>query len=389
MGFGFVIPFLPFYIQELGVTDPNEVRYWSGLVAAAPALTMGLMAPVWGLIADRFGRKLMLLRAMLSGAIIIAMMSFARSVEGVLALRALQGALTGTVAASGALVATSTPAHKLSYALGLQASSNFIGISLGPFAGGLAGEFLGYRSSFLFGAAILMVGFFVVLRNIEERPVPEEKPKGAIDAGSGGGSPAFRVTRSVVGLFALIFLMRFLMTMIIPFLPLYVQQIRGSIEGSAMVAGSLSGLTAAATAAAGLTVVRLGDRTGPARLSAVLALAGAVLSLPIFWIHALLPFGALLTAASYFYGGITPLIQSALTVRVSAARRGLLFGVLTMVGNAGWFLAPLVGSAIAIHLSINHIFLLFAAILLIAAVIAGLVGAANEEKKSVSLRETS
>ncbi|MFW5684083.1 MAG: MFS transporter, partial [Spirochaetota bacterium] len=116
-GFGFAFPFIPFYIQELGVTDAEELRLWTGVLASAPALSMAVMAPIWGSIADRAGKKIMMLRAMLFGAIILASLSLSQSVTTVLVLRIAQGLFTGTMTAAAALVASGTPREKMSYAL--------------------------------------------------------------------------------------------------------------------------------------------------------------------------------------------------------------------------------------------------------------------------------
>ena len=167
-GFGFMLPFLPFFIQEIGISDPNELRRWVGISASIPALCMAGMAPVWGLLADRFGRKIMILRAMAAGSAILLCMSFVHSIHGILIVRVFQGLLTGTVTASATLVAVGTPKEKLSYALGFLASSTFIGFSLGPFLGGLIGEYFGYRKAFQIGAGILFVGFCVVLFSVRE-----------------------------------------------------------------------------------------------------------------------------------------------------------------------------------------------------------------------------
>ena len=90
-GFAMVIPFLPFYVQELGVTDPDQVKIWSGWLFAAPSIAMAVMAPIWGALADRLGRKIMIERAMFSGALLYALMGIATSVQQLLALRALNG----------------------------------------------------------------------------------------------------------------------------------------------------------------------------------------------------------------------------------------------------------------------------------------------------------
>ena len=111
-GFGFVLPFLPYYIQELGVTEPAQIRYWVGLISSAPSLFLGAMAPVWGYLADRLGRKLMMLRANFSAVVILTIMSFSPNVYVFTALRLLQGMFTGTMNAAMTFVASSAPKNK-------------------------------------------------------------------------------------------------------------------------------------------------------------------------------------------------------------------------------------------------------------------------------------
>ena len=169
-GFGFMLPFLPLFIQELGISEAGELKFWTGFLNSMTNLCLAIMAPVWGIIADRYGRKLMILRAMLVGSIVVALMSLAQSIWMVLALRIFQGLLTGTITAASALVAAGTPQNRLSFALGFLSSSTFIGMSFGPLVGGLSAEFIGYRYTFLIGAVFLLAGFFLVLLYIKEVP---------------------------------------------------------------------------------------------------------------------------------------------------------------------------------------------------------------------------
>ena len=111
-GFNAAMPFLPYYVQELGVTAPGQVEIWTGLLSSGAAWTMAVMSPIWGALGDRFGRKLMLTRALFGGAVLIAAMAMASSVQHLLVLRTLQGAVTGTVAAAYTLVAASTPPNR-------------------------------------------------------------------------------------------------------------------------------------------------------------------------------------------------------------------------------------------------------------------------------------
>jgi MFS transporter, DHA1 family, multidrug resistance protein len=370
-GFGFVFPFLPFFIQELGVTDPAELRLWTGILSSAPALSMGVMAPIWGIIADRYGKKPMILRAMIGGAAVTAAMSLAGSVQMVLVLRIVQGAFSGTMAASAALIATHTPKERLSSSLGLLSSSNFIGISIGPLVGGVASEALGYRNSFVMGALTLAIGSVLVFALIHEpRPTAATEPQPSPDRASGStvlGRLRALITPAMFTLLGTLLVIRFVKALPIPFLPLHVQELRGMLEGSASATGLLSAARGAVTALSAVTITRLGDRMSKPKLVAGLVAIGAILSAPLAFLPNLWSFSIMLVAGTYFLGGIEPLIQADLSSRAPANRRGLLFGVQTTVANVGWFLSPLFGSAVAIRFGIPSVFLSLAAFLVVTA----------------------
>lgn len=389
-GFGFVLPFIPFYIQELGVTDPEQLRMWTGILSSGPALSMAIMAPIWGLVADRFGRKLMMLRAMFAGAIILSLLATTRNVQGVLILRIGQGMFTGTVTAAGALVAAATPKDRLGYALGLLSSSTFIGISIGPAIGGLAAEWIGYRPSFLIGGGLLAVGFVLVLAFVREATAEEEPSESAGEptaaerqAGRRGDSHASRdaarrrrltfVSGGMIGLFVLIMMMRFVRSLPVPFLPLYVQEMRGQLAGSASTTGWISASRGLVTALAAVTLTRLADRHDRLFMVGAFLLMGALFSLPIFFAGSLWLFSLLLIAATFFLGGVEPLVQAELSSRVPASRRGLLFGIQTSIANMGWFAAPLVGTFVSIRFGIAHIFLTLTIFLFITVAVVALV----------------
>src|SRR6202048_81720 len=118
IGFGLGLPFLPMYVQALGVTERAQVAVWSGVISGSAALTMAILAPVWGVLADRYGRKPMLVRSMVGGAVVVAAMGFVGDVWQLLAVRLVQGAVTGSQAAAAALVAGAAPASAGGVVLG-------------------------------------------------------------------------------------------------------------------------------------------------------------------------------------------------------------------------------------------------------------------------------
>jgi DHA1 family multidrug resistance protein-like MFS transporter len=142
-GFSVVMPFLPYYVQELGVTDLRHVELWSGVLFASQAVTMAIFAPIWGALADRHGRKLMIQRATFGGALVLTAMAFVHNVWQLALLRAIQGALTGTIPAAMTLVASSTPRDRAGYALGLLQMAIWAGASVGPLLGGAGSRPLG------------------------------------------------------------------------------------------------------------------------------------------------------------------------------------------------------------------------------------------------------
>lgn len=171
-GMAFVIPFLPFYVKELGITNMEQAARWSGWLMAAPALAMIIVSPIWGSLADRVGRKPMIERAMFGGAISIFMMAWATNVYQLLILRIIQGTLTGTIAACTALVSASSPSRKIGFSLGLLQTGFFLGNFLGPLLGGILADILGFKNSFRITAALLFIAGWLIFFLVEEKFTP-------------------------------------------------------------------------------------------------------------------------------------------------------------------------------------------------------------------------
>ncbi len=171
-GFSLVFPFLPLYVKELGVSTVGSIEFWSGLVFSSQAVTMMFTAPIWGTIADRYGRKPMLIRASLGGAILVGAMGFAQNAEQLVLLRTLQGLVSGVIAASNALVAASTPPEKSGEALGLMQTGTWVGVAVGPLVGGILGDAFGFRESFWITGAMLGLAAFAVIVWVREDFTP-------------------------------------------------------------------------------------------------------------------------------------------------------------------------------------------------------------------------
>jgi DHA1 family multidrug resistance protein-like MFS transporter len=368
MGFGFVLPFLPFYIQELGVTEPTALRAWTGVISGAHGILMGIAAPIWGALADRHGRKLMVLRAMAAGSLTMVGLAFAPNVQVVLVFRLLGGAFAGTIAAATTLVAAGTPREKISYAMGFIASAAFIGHAVGPSIGGLFAEWLGYRPTFIIGAAVTAVGFLLVLRFVEE--VREERDENrAADAGIPFDvRMLFRMP--FLPMFIAFFALRLSRTIPNSFVALYIQEGRGTIEGSSALTGALSAVIGVLTGISGMMLTRFGDRYDKLRMLTVFVGLGAAAALPIFFIPGPWSFVSLYILSAIFLGPTNPLLESTMTVLTSRSTRGVLFGVEAFMGSMAMALSPMIGSVVTITFTLKHIFLAYGIALVGALVVA-------------------
>src|SRR5229473_4966159 len=170
IGFGLGLPFLPMYVQALGVTERAQVAVWSGVISGSAALTMAVLAPLWGVLADRYGRKPMLVRSMIGGAVVVAAMGFVGDVWQLLAVRLVQGAVTGSQAAAAALVAAATPASNVGFALGLVSTAVQVGNTIGPVIGGVTVGSVGFRGSFVLAGVLLLIGGLMAIFWVDEPP---------------------------------------------------------------------------------------------------------------------------------------------------------------------------------------------------------------------------
>jgi DHA1 family multidrug resistance protein-like MFS transporter len=353
--FGLGIPFMSFYIQDMGVTDDYSIKIYTGILSMAPAVTMAIASPVWGFVADRYGRKLMILRAMFAASFIIGGMGFASEVWQLVVLRGAQGLFTGTMTASNAFVAANTPENKLSKSLGFMSSSNFIGFSIGPFLGGILAEIFGIRFSFIIGAVLMFLGFLLVLFFLKE----DKTTYGKVNEKKGYG-PEFKSVVSLIIIYFLValFVTRIIRTIFVPFVPLYVQEKLGTIVGAASITGIISGITGLATAVAGITISQLGDKTDKYILIRKLLIISIVISATLVFIDSLYLFLALYGLMFFFIGGIEPIITSMAALHTHPNQRGALFGVQGFVSSLGWMISPIMGTYISVNFSIRSILII-------------------------------
>ncbi len=163
-----IIPFLPLYVETLGVTGADALSLWSGLIFSVTFIVSAAVAPLWGSLADRKGRKLMLLRASFGMGAVILMQAFVTEAWQLLLLRALMGLTSGYIPNAMALVAAQVPRERSGWALSCVSTGQISGVILGPMLGGLLADWLGLRLVFIVTAALLLISFLVTLFLIKE-----------------------------------------------------------------------------------------------------------------------------------------------------------------------------------------------------------------------------
>jgi len=363
MGFTCVLHFLPFYIQELGVEGEAEVKIWAGYVSAAAGVTLVLFAPIWGMVADRFGRKPMVMRSMFGGAVVLIVMAFCRNVEQLLVCRFIQGTLTGTVTASVALVASVAPRERAGFALGLMGSAMYAGASVGPFIGGVLWDRFGHHAAFFAAAVLLAVGGLLVKFAVRE----EFTPAHAQDAAERG---SFGEVFAAAGFLAVVFAyftIRFAYAVAAPVFPLFVRELSGTEVGVKTVTGAIVSVGGVAAALSAAAVGRFSDSWGHKRLLIVASMFTGAIAV----VHASAQSVAHLFALRVLFGlGVGVMIPA-----VNAIIRGVThdknigraYGAATSLTFIGYIVGPLAGGYLAASLGNRAPFVLMGLAYVVAA----------------------
>jgi MFS transporter, DHA1 family, multidrug resistance protein len=363
ISFSIVAPVMPLYLPELGVTSESAIDLWAGVLASATSCVAIFTAPIWGSLADRYGRKLMVLRSTLGIAIFTFLMGAAQGPWQMLALRAGMGALAGFNSASTVMVASQVPERRLGFSLGWLSTGQLVGSLVGPVIGGGLADLSGsYRNPFFFAGVICLSAFFVTLILVPETFV---KP-----ADSKRRAPLLTSMRLVVansGLLAVIMVMmmgQFATQAVQPVVTLFVREMLGDVPRIA----TLAGLAFSATGLAGVVAVPiLGKRSDSIGYRRVLliSLGGAALftlpqTLPLgYWAFVAERFGL-----GLFVGGVLPAANALVGWLTPAAERGLVYGMISSAYFVGNTLGPLCGGAVAAGVGIRWVFAMTAVLLL-------------------------
>jgi MFS family permease len=371
MGFTLVMPFLPLYFHQLGVDDVGRVAMWSGLsLGITPALT-ALLSPLWGRLADRFGRKIMVERSLASFVVVMAAMAFVTRAWHVLALRAVQGLFAGYGALSLTMAADSAPRGRMAQAIGMVQTAQRLGPALGPVVGGIVAALVGLRRAFLVAAAFYLLAVVLVFLLYDERRVtanhaPEDRQR----------RMTFRnvlAFENFVLMMTVIFGLQFVDRSFGPILPLYVGELGTAPSRIPLLSGILFSIAAGTGAIGHHYCAALLRRFSTPQVIAGASIAAAVgsglyvLVRNTWWLFLATPiFGVAIGA------GMTAAYAAAALV-IPPSVRGAGFGLLTTASLIGLAVSPIVSGMLAAT-SIRAVFALDAIALAVLAVVVVRVG---------------
>ena len=357
-----IIPFLPIYLLELGVPK-DDVALWSGLVFGITFLIAGIMAPIWGKIADNKGKKRMALRAGFAIAVSYVLIGMVNNEYELLLGRAFVGFANGFYPAAMTMVSLSVDEKQVGRALGIFQTGLILGNVVGPFLGGAIESIVGMRPVFYVSGIAVFIATLAVLFFVKEPKLQSAGDAGKAQSAQPNKSTSlredFKAVREqpvLVRLLWIFFFIQCAIMMLQPILSLYVGDMQGTMEGAAIISGTILSIGGLAGSLTTNLWVRLGERRGYFRtISYCMLGSGVVLllqSLPvgIWW------FGVLQVLIGSCIVGINPSLSAAVTLNTDPSFRGRMFGMTTTAQQFGSMVGPVFASIVSTYIGISYVF---------------------------------
>lgn len=357
-----IIPFLPIYLLELGVPK-DDVALWSGLVFGITFLIAGIMAPIWGKIADNKGKKRMALRAGFAIAVSYILIGMVSNEYELLLGRAFVGFANGFYPAAMTMVSLSVDEKQVGRALGIFQTGLILGNVVGPFLGGAIESIVGMRPVFYVSGIAVLIATLAVLFFVKEPKLQSAGDTGKAQSAQPTKSTSlredFKAVREqpvLVRLLWIFFFMQCAIMMLQPILSLYVGDMQGTMEGAAIISGTILSIGGLAGSLTTNIWVRIGERRGYFKtISYCMLGSGIVLllqSLPvgIWW------FGVLQVIIGSCIVGINPSLSAAVTLNTDPIFRGRMFGMTTTAQQFGSMVGPVFASIVSTYIGISYVF---------------------------------
>lgn len=342
VGFNFVGPFIALYIQQLGDFSNREAAFWTGMITAGLGVALFVSGPVWGIIADRWGRKSQLLRAQFCTALIMAGMALAPNVYWVLGLRILQGLFSGTMTAAQAMVASSAPREKIPFALGLLNAAVFAGSTTGPLIGGTMADLVGFKATFFITAGLIFAGGVVVLLFTRE----EFRPPAPEDAITLKGMLRTASSNQMLPVLITLLALQLGPQMVQPIIPVFIKVIEPEARAATLsgVAFGLMGVTAAISS---VYASRLVQRMSLKKILVICCLIIGLLYQPAAWSGTVVLVILFLALCGFMAGGLVTSSSALVSLTASQGKQGIAYGVAQSANALGVSIGPAIAGLLA------------------------------------------
>lgn len=364
VGMSQIAPVLPLYIQQLGVDNADSVARLSGFAFGITYIISAIFSPIWGMAADKVGRKPMLLRASLGMALIIGCMGFAHHVYVLIGLRLLQGAVTGYGTACTTLIATQTDKEHAGYALGTLSTANIAGSLLGPTIGGFIAENLGVQNTFFVTGILMLIAFALTLGFVKESFTREHKKTLRMKE-IWGSVPQKSLTLT---LFVTFFILSVALYSIEPIMTVYVTQLSRTASHVALIAGLTFSASGLANIIAAPRLGRLSDRIGAHKVILFALIAAGLIFIPQAFVRSPWELMGLRFLLGLAAGGLVPSISIMVKKITPASLTGRVFGLNMSAGYLGVFGGSVLGGQVAAAFGMRYVFIVTSGLLLINAI---------------------
>jgi DHA1 family multidrug resistance protein-like MFS transporter len=351
-------PLLPLFLEnDLGLSRGQEVELWSGIIAAAHFLTLTIFSPIWGSLADRYGRRIMVIRSSAAVGVFNLLIVLVANQYQLLGVRLGMGVLSGFGASATALVGAVTPKERLGYALGLMGTGQTVGIVFGPLLGGVISTYFGYRIAFLFTGVLSLAACLLTAFAVREDFVAPTKEELAAKPSLLRGMASIARSRDLVAMFVVLALNRLTIGGVGPITSLYVGELNVPENLVPTVAGlafSVAGVGAAITAP---LLGRLADRIGYKPVLLVALAGSAVFFLPQAWVTAAWQFLALRFGLGLLSGGIQPAAYAIIGRKAPPGQQSAAYGLTFSATAMGNFTGPLLSGVMAASFGLRSVFI--------------------------------
>ncbi|WP_058304449.1 multidrug efflux MFS transporter [Gorillibacterium timonense] len=364
VGMSQIAPVMPIFIKQLGVNDPASVAQLSGIAFGITFIVSAIFSPIWGRLADKYGRKPMLSRASLGMAVVIGLMGFAPNVYTLIGLRLLQGVITGYSTACTTLIATQTDQEHAGYALGTLSTANIAGSLLGPTIGGFIEVNLGAQNVFFITGGLMLIAFLTTALFVKEAFVREDQHVPGI-RDVWGMVPEKGLT---ITLFVTFFVLSVALYSVEPIITVYVAELAPNTRHVALLAGITFSASGLANILAATRLGKLSDKIGAHKVILVSLLAAGILFIPQAFVHQVWQLMGLRFLLGLTAAGLNPSVNILVKKITPSELTGRVFGYTMSAGYLGVFAGSVLGGQIAGWFGTRYVFVITSALLLLNAV---------------------